>query len=240
VDLRAGLEAVVKRKIPRHCRESKPRTPIVQPVAQTSKLIQWCTPSLRVQVSHCITLPLSCAMSLVQLFVAENLLNVLLVLFLDIFLTLSYTASFPLCLPVWRNISYSTFAEFLHLRFYISFSFQTPSVLHSYRMVLLRISVSKFCFVFLILSGLLAKTSRSVCTPWFRSTVHIFTYRLRYVCVPGFWCFDPKFLVYWVMQMCSHFITTYDLFIILQNGGQCHVRWSVVSWYYFRSEFFLK
>jgi hypothetical protein len=31
---RAVLDAVVKRKIPSHRRESKPRTPIVQPVAQ--------------------------------------------------------------------------------------------------------------------------------------------------------------------------------------------------------------
>jgi hypothetical protein len=31
---RVGLDAVVKRKIPSPCRESKPRTPIVQPVAQ--------------------------------------------------------------------------------------------------------------------------------------------------------------------------------------------------------------
>jgi hypothetical protein len=31
---RAGLDEVVKRKIPNPCRESNPRTPIVQPVAQ--------------------------------------------------------------------------------------------------------------------------------------------------------------------------------------------------------------
>jgi hypothetical protein len=31
---RAVLDAVVKRKIPNPCRESNPRTPIVQPVAQ--------------------------------------------------------------------------------------------------------------------------------------------------------------------------------------------------------------
>jgi hypothetical protein len=31
---RAGLDAVVKRKIPSPRRESNPRTPIVQPVAQ--------------------------------------------------------------------------------------------------------------------------------------------------------------------------------------------------------------
>jgi hypothetical protein len=31
---RAILDAVVKRKIPGSCRESNPRTPIVQPVAQ--------------------------------------------------------------------------------------------------------------------------------------------------------------------------------------------------------------
>jgi hypothetical protein len=34
VGLRAVLDAVVKRKIPSPCRESNPRTPIVQPVAQ--------------------------------------------------------------------------------------------------------------------------------------------------------------------------------------------------------------
>jgi hypothetical protein len=34
VGLRAVLEAVVKRKIPSLRRESNPRTPIVQPVAQ--------------------------------------------------------------------------------------------------------------------------------------------------------------------------------------------------------------
>jgi hypothetical protein len=34
VDPRAVLDAVVKRKIPSPCRESKPRSPIVQPVAQ--------------------------------------------------------------------------------------------------------------------------------------------------------------------------------------------------------------
>jgi hypothetical protein len=34
MDSRAGLDAVVKRKIPSPRRESNPRTPIVQPVAQ--------------------------------------------------------------------------------------------------------------------------------------------------------------------------------------------------------------
>jgi hypothetical protein len=34
VGLRAVLDVVVKRKIPSLCRESNPRTPIVQPVAQ--------------------------------------------------------------------------------------------------------------------------------------------------------------------------------------------------------------
>jgi hypothetical protein len=34
---RAVLDAVVKRKIPSSRRESNPRTPIVQPVAQTDK-----------------------------------------------------------------------------------------------------------------------------------------------------------------------------------------------------------
>jgi hypothetical protein len=38
VDPRAVLDAVVKRKIPRHRRESNPRIPIVQPVAQRVKL----------------------------------------------------------------------------------------------------------------------------------------------------------------------------------------------------------
>jgi hypothetical protein len=32
---RAVLDAVVKRKIPSPCRESNPRTPIVQPIAQS-------------------------------------------------------------------------------------------------------------------------------------------------------------------------------------------------------------
>jgi hypothetical protein len=32
---RAGLNAVVKRKIPSPCRESNPRTPIVNPTAQS-------------------------------------------------------------------------------------------------------------------------------------------------------------------------------------------------------------
>jgi hypothetical protein len=36
---RAVLDAVVKRKIPSPRRESKPRTPIVQPVAQTTLFI---------------------------------------------------------------------------------------------------------------------------------------------------------------------------------------------------------
>jgi hypothetical protein len=31
---KAGLDAVAKRKIPTPCRESNPRTPIVQPAAQ--------------------------------------------------------------------------------------------------------------------------------------------------------------------------------------------------------------
>jgi hypothetical protein len=34
VDPRAVLDTVVKRKIPSSCRESNPRTPIVQPIAQ--------------------------------------------------------------------------------------------------------------------------------------------------------------------------------------------------------------
>jgi hypothetical protein len=34
VGLRVVLDVVVKRKIPNPCRESNPRTPIVQPVAQ--------------------------------------------------------------------------------------------------------------------------------------------------------------------------------------------------------------
>jgi hypothetical protein len=34
MDPRAVLDAVVKRKIPSLCRESNPRTPIIQPVAQ--------------------------------------------------------------------------------------------------------------------------------------------------------------------------------------------------------------
>jgi hypothetical protein len=34
VGLRAVLDAVVKRKIPSYRRESNPRTPIIQPVAQ--------------------------------------------------------------------------------------------------------------------------------------------------------------------------------------------------------------
>jgi hypothetical protein len=40
---RAGLDAVVKRKIPSPRRESNPRTPIVQPVAQryTTELINY-------------------------------------------------------------------------------------------------------------------------------------------------------------------------------------------------------
>jgi hypothetical protein len=39
VDLRAVLDVVVKRKIPCPRRESNPRTPIVQPVAQRNGAI---------------------------------------------------------------------------------------------------------------------------------------------------------------------------------------------------------
>jgi hypothetical protein len=42
MDPRAVLDAVVKRKIPSPCRESNPRTPIVQPVAQLIKIINTC------------------------------------------------------------------------------------------------------------------------------------------------------------------------------------------------------
>jgi hypothetical protein len=41
VDSRAGLDAVVKRKIPNSRRESKPRTPIVQPLALFIKIRIW-------------------------------------------------------------------------------------------------------------------------------------------------------------------------------------------------------
>jgi hypothetical protein len=40
VNPRAGVDTVVKRKIPTTCRESKSRTPIVQPVAQTVIIIR--------------------------------------------------------------------------------------------------------------------------------------------------------------------------------------------------------
>jgi hypothetical protein len=43
---RTGLDAVVKRKIPSFCRDSSPRTPIVQPVSQryTTELYLICLP----------------------------------------------------------------------------------------------------------------------------------------------------------------------------------------------------
>jgi hypothetical protein len=49
----------------------------------------------------------------------------------------------PMITSMTKNISCSTFAEFLHLNFCILISFRTP-VLHSYLMVLLHLSVSKF------------------------------------------------------------------------------------------------
>jgi hypothetical protein len=50
---KAVLDAVVKRKIPSPCRESNPRTPIVQPAGQ--RYTDWAITAVEVKLSLCLT-----------------------------------------------------------------------------------------------------------------------------------------------------------------------------------------
>jgi hypothetical protein len=53
VDPRVVLDAVVKRKIPSLRRESNPRTPIVQPLAQRYIVLKWISEKRGVKVGTC-------------------------------------------------------------------------------------------------------------------------------------------------------------------------------------------
>jgi hypothetical protein len=66
-------------------------------------------------------------------------------LFPDILVNFCLQFRWPQWLLVWQSISCSTFSEFLYLNFYTLISFQLPFILHSYLMVLLHQSISRFC-----------------------------------------------------------------------------------------------
>jgi hypothetical protein len=114
-----------------------------------------------------------CAMFPGWQFLAMNLWNACLVFLPGIFSVLWLLFLWPQWLLVPQNITCSTFAGFLCIDFYILISFPLIYVLHSCLMALIHLSVCKF-FLFsflLIIFGLFTKTSLSVCTPRFHSTV---------------------------------------------------------------------
>jgi hypothetical protein len=95
--------------------------------------------------SQLVALSLWCVMFLVCQFYVGNLLRVVLVLFPDIFVNFCLQFRWPQWLLVWQSILCFTFSEFLYIDFYTLISFQLPFVLHSYLMVLLHQSISRFC-----------------------------------------------------------------------------------------------
>jgi hypothetical protein len=95
--------------------------------------------------SQLVALSLWCVMFLVWQFFVGNLLFVVLVLFPDVFVNFCSQFPWPQWLPIWQTISCSTFAEFTYLDFYILVFSQPPFVLHTYLMVLLHQSISRFC-----------------------------------------------------------------------------------------------
>jgi hypothetical protein len=66
----------------------------------------------------------------------------------------------------------------------------------------------------------------------------MFTYRLMYVWVPVLCCSSASFFAHWVMQMCAHFIMSYDELILCEMGHP-DVRWSIVSSYSLHSQHLL-
>jgi hypothetical protein len=118
---------------------------------------------------HIVALSLLCAMSLIQLFFRE---------YIECFTGFVYkcfnrlvTIPVALWLLVWRNISYHTFTEFLYLDFYILTSFQSPFVLYSYLIVLLCVSINKFCLVFNYYIWPIGQNLSMCLNPWVHSTV---------------------------------------------------------------------
>jgi hypothetical protein len=107
-------------------------------------LNQWWTPPLRLQASACSTFLMVCYVPSMAVFL-RNLLSVVLVFFTHIFVNFCLQFRWPQWLLVWQSISCSTFSEFLYLDFYTLISLQLPIVLHSYLMVLLHQSISRFC-----------------------------------------------------------------------------------------------
>jgi len=91
-------------------------------------------------------------------FLVENLLNSFLVLFPHIFSPLLTIPVLPMVTGTTKHFVFHI--HWILLKFSFLIHFHPPFVLYSYRMVLLRLSISEFYVLFLItVSDLLARTS---------------------------------------------------------------------------------
>ena len=126
------------------------------------------SPPLRLQASHCSTFRIMCDVPSIAVFCSESI-ECFPGIVSKFFLNFSLLFQWPQLLLVQSYISGSTFVVSLYINSCILTSFPLPFVQHFCLWVLPHLSVCMFSlFLFLIIiSGLFAVTSLSVCTAWF-------------------------------------------------------------------------
>jgi hypothetical protein len=163
-------------------------------------LNQWWSPPLRFQVSDCNTFCIMCDVPSTAVFCSESIecfpgmgSN----FFFKAYVTIPVTPTVTrVIIHFMFHIHCITIHELLHL-----LCFLLPFVWHSCPLVLphLLVCTVSFFLLLIIICGLFAATSLSVCTPWFRNTVTSCSHSSLGVCVPFVCCFSAQCFIYWVM-----------------------------------------
>jgi hypothetical protein len=164
-------------------------------------------PPLRLQVLHSNTFLTMCSVPIMNVFCTESIKcfpGIASRFYFTLFHTISVTQIITGIIVQLRfYICYFSIPKLMYFNFFsLSFAryFCLPVLPHQ--------SILHILFFLIIISGLYAVTSLSVCNAWFQSTV---TYPSLYpslgMCVYiTFVCrFDAKVFAYWIMQMCTNF-----------------------------------
>ena len=155
-------------------------------------------------------LSILCVMFQVQLSFVVNLLNVFLVSLPHF--SLNFLLLFQLLhlLPVWSYTPCSKFATSLYINSRILVYFLLPILWYFCRLVLSRLSICTFS-LFIIISGLFATTSLSLCTSWFHRTFGASCSHtgLGVRSCTTFLFFDALCFAYRVMKMCINSVVSH-------------------------------